>query len=193
MEPLATDTEAIDQPGQGPLGQLANSGDARPLQTRGGLEAHAPKITYGKRRQHGTLFARWHDRETIRLVHARGDLGERFRGSDAAGDGEPRLGSDGTLDPAGEILRRSPALHTLADIKEGLVKGERFDERSEPTEDRHDLVTHLAVAAEARRNTLRLRTETHRCFHGHRRTTAEVASLVRGSSDYAARLGRAAH
>ena len=133
------------------------------------------------------------DGQAVRLLPARGDLGEKLVRRDAGRGRQPRLLAD--LRSSAAAPRRLPSGSppgVLRDVEVRLVERERLDERRDRAEDREDLLRHGARTSRSRGGTITSRghRRTARAI-GHRRAHAE-ARAPRSSPPRRRRGSRAA-
>src|SRR4051812_932897 len=91
---------------------------------------------------------RSNDGQAIRLLPARGNLGEELIGCDACRRGQAGRGGDLVLDSAGDRLAEGLSPHVLGDVEIRLVERERFDERRHAAKDGEDRLRCRTVPAE---------------------------------------------
>ncbi len=111
--------------------------------------------------------------------------GQGHRG-DARGGGEGELVGDAAADARGDLGGRAEQADRGGDVEEGLVQGERLDERSEGLEDGEDLLAGGGVDVHARGHHYRRGSELEGLRHAHRAPYAEAADLVRRRQHHAA-------
>ena len=191
---------------QGRLGnrpELADRLDPQALQALQGAWAHAPyghdrqriqelPCSVGRHHQH-TAPGHRGSRSDGRLRLGTGQLGQELVGRypDAAPQALLLLdvASDGVGHPGGRPVQPAGSGH----VQEGLVQGQRFDQRRVATEYRHHTAAHLAVVAVVPRQEHEVRAEAT-CPRGrHRRVDAVDPGLVGGRCDHGARTLTADH
>ena len=96
---------------------------------------------------------------------------------------------DLALHPSCNVLRLAVQGAAPRDVEEGLVEGERLDERCVAAVDGEDRPGELPVALEARREEDALGAEPSGLHGGHRRADAEAPGLVAGGADHPSSRG----
>src|SRR5690606_34532925 len=105
--------------------------------------------------------------------------------------GEAGLGAHAAAQLDRDPARAAQQAPRAAHVEEGLVDGQRLDQRRHVAEQPHHLRRHLEVAVEVGLHGDRRGAQAQRLRHRHRRAHAEPARLVRGTGDDPPALGGA--
>jgi hypothetical protein len=141
----------------------------------------------GQRRETREHLVGLQDGESVGLVPVAAQLGQELVGRDAHRGRDPGLGADAPLDEGRDGGRRAEQARAAGHVEEGLVDGERLDQRRDALADREDALAHLGIALEAALDDGGLRAQPLGTGHGHRGTASEAPRLVARRRDDAAR------
>ena len=134
-QPIAVRAEAAAEFVSGKSRQIADRLDTELRQLARRHLADAPQPADGQRRQERGLLAGRHDGDAVRLPVVTGDLGDQFVGRDAQRGRQPQLALDPILQGLRQLAGRAIVRLGAADIEEGLVDGDRLDQRGVIAED----------------------------------------------------------
>ena len=167
--------------------QVAHQGDALPLQAALQSLADTPDDADRFLGQEVAGLRLADHREAARLVQVGGDLGQELVVRQADGGGDAVLLLD-ALDQQGERARRRSAVELLgaAQVQEGLVDGDRFDQRRDRQHQLPDGAAHGLVLGHVRLDHHGVGAGLQRLEHRHGRAHAVDARHVAGRRDHAA-------
>ena len=154
-----------------------------------GLVPDTPQPPDRERGEEGRLLAQRHDDQPVGLLQVRRDLGDELGAGDPDRGGQPDLGPDVVLDPAGDGRAVAEQDRGPGHVEERLVDRDRLDQRRVAPEDGHDVAAGGLVATAIDRQEDGVRTAPVRLAQRHRGVDAEATGFVaRGRDDTAAVL-----
>ncbi len=162
--------------------------DAEPLQPGQGGRADAPEPADGVGVEEGQLAAGLDDEHPVGLGVVAGQLGQQLVGGDADGGGQAGLGPDPGPDGGADLGAGAEQPDGAGDVEEGLVEGDRLDERGEGARrSRARPGSWRRRASKRGGSTIGLGAEPPGPAHRHGRVHAEAAGLVGGGRHHSPR------
>jgi hypothetical protein len=175
-----------DDPLQRPqvgVGQLPHRAVPVGGQALDGLRPRAPEVRHGQGTQAVPDLRSGPVQQAVRLGLGRQQLGHGLRRPHAHRAGEVELRPDVGADPVPDGAGVTEQPDGTCDVEEGLVEGQRLDQRRVGAQDGHHRPRSLAVALEVAADDHQFGAQAAGPHHRHRAVDPEASGLVRGSGD----------